>query len=410
MPTKSPPEMPLTEYAARRRKVRAQLKKSIGVIFAGRPLDHLHDDFRPHPHFEYLTGITDEPEAVLVLDPANPVEARREMLFLRPLNPEVEKWDGYRLEVSAKLREKTGFKAIFRTSHLPRFLGAAAKRAKSLACLHDFARYDQPISPDLELFGKLEARIPGLSIEDQTDLVPALRGSKSSHEVKMIEYAIDITAEGFNAAFKSVKPGMNEYELQESIEHAYRRRGARRTAFNTIAGSGINSTVLHYRANDQTIEDGALICIDSGAVWGGYSADITRTIPASGRFTARQREVYEVVLSAQEAAIKACKPGATLTEIDRAARAVITKAGYGDFFIHSIGHHLGLETHDHAPDGPLKAGAVVTIEPGIYLPEEAIGIRIEDDILITKGGSRNLSKQVPKTVREVEETMGRVTE
>jgi Xaa-Pro aminopeptidase len=148
------------------------------------------------------------------------------------------------------------------------------------------------------------------------------------------------------------------------------------------------------------------VCIDSGAFYSGYGADISRTVPVSGKFTKRQREIYEIVLKAEEAAIKAVKPGVTLGELDTIARAIIVKAGYGDFFIHGIGHHLGLETHDTCgPMKPLKQGAVITIEPGIYLPDEAIGVRIEDDIVVTQKGHKNLSKIIPKTVSGIEKAM-----
>ena len=191
------------------------------------------------------------------------------------------------------------------------------------------------------------------------------------------------------------------------IELQDRTRGARRLSFNSIAGGGVNSTVLHYRANDQPIADGDLMCVDSGCKWAGYSADITRTVPVNGRFTKRQREVYDVVLAAQLAAIKAVKPGARISQIDSAARSVITKAGFGDYFIHGIGHHLGLDTHDSAPAGdqPLKAGAVVTIEPGVYIPSEKIGIRIEDDVLVTASGLKVLSEQIPKSAEQIEKIM-----
>ena len=152
------PTIPLTEYAARRRRLGTQLRKTLGLVMAGEPTDPLHDTFRPHPHFEYLTGVTDEPGAVLLLDPGHPVEARREVLFLRPLDPEVEKWDGYRLEVSQTLRDRTGFKAVFRTTHLPRFLTEAVRRSRSVACLHPFATYDRPVSPDHALFGRMSGK------------------------------------------------------------------------------------------------------------------------------------------------------------------------------------------------------------------------------------------------------------
>jgi Xaa-Pro aminopeptidase len=342
---------------------------------------------------------------VLLLDPGNPVEARRAMLFLNPLNPEREKWDGLRLEISKALRDRTGVETVFRTDMLPRQLTAAALRGKRLACLLPPADYTAPVSKDLELFRKVAERIPGVTIEDRSDVIVKMRAVKSRNETALIQQAIDITATGFEAMMRAAKPGANEFDVQETIEHAYRTAGARSTAFPTIAGSGINSTVLHYRANERELADGDMMCVDSGAVFGGYAADITRTVPVNGKFTARQREVYEVVLKAELAAIKATKAGVTLAQIDAVARKIINQAGYGDYFIHSIGHHLGLETHDASPEAPLKTGAVVTIEPGIYIPDEAIGIRIEDDILVTKDGPKNLSAKIPKTTGGIEKTM-----
>ncbi len=399
------PCIPHTEYAARRKKLRTALKKSIGVIFAGEHNAHLPEAYRPHPHFEYLTGVVDEPGAILVLDPGSPVEARRDMLFLRPLNPEQEKWDGLRLEITKALRDKVGVKTVYRTTHMPRFLTDIARRAKSFACLHPLAQYDQPVSSDLELFRKIAERIPGCEIIDGADVFAKLRSVKSKNEVAMLQRAVDITRVGFETAIAMTKPGMNEFDVQENLEHAYRSNGSRGTAFDTIAGSGVNSTVLHYGANDKTVEDGDLICMDSGALFGGYGADITRTFPANGKFTKRQKEIYNIVLKAENAAIAAVKPGVTLAKLDAVARAIITKAGYGDYFIHAIGHHLGLETHDITPEGPIKEGAVITIEPGIYIPEEGIGVRIEDDILVTKAGHRNLSAKIPKTAAAIERLM-----
>ena len=198
-----------------------------------------------------------------------------------------------------------------------------------------------------------------------------------------------------------IRPGLTEFDGQEllraRLSHATAREAPRS---EPSSGRGVNSTVLHYRFNNQPLEDGDLICIDSGASkFGGYGADITRTIPANGTFTKRQREIYDVVLKANEAAIKAVRPGVRMAAVDAVARAIITKAGYGDYFIHGIGHHLGLETHDVTPEGPLKAGNVVTIEPGIYIPEEKIGVRIEDDILVTKDGRKNLSVKDPQEDR-----------
>lgn len=397
--------IPLDEFTARRKQLLRHLDGAVGLIFAGTHDPHDPNPWRPDPNFEYLTGITDEGDACILFDPTNPVESRRVMLFLRPLNPELEKWDGLREPISSSLRDTTGMATIFRLAALPRFLMLAARRSRRLACLHALAMHTQPVSQDLTLFRQVAERIPGVTIEDRSNVLPAMRAVKSKNEVAMIRRAVEITARGFEAAMRSVAAGQNEFDVQETLEHTYRRNGSRRTAFHTIAGSGINSTVLHYRANDQPLEDGDLMVIDSGATFQGYSADVTRTIPVNGRFTDRQREVYDIVLKALAAATRAAKPGVTLAKLDKAARDVITKAGYGDAFIHGIGHHLGLETHDADPDAPLQAGAVITIEPGIYLPDEKIGVRIEDDVVITAKGATVLSKMVPKQADEIERVM-----
>ena len=401
--------IPLSEFAERRSRLRETLNKSAGLIYAGDDASHGNVAWRPHPHFEYLTGIIDEPGAILLLDPGNAVESRREMLFLRPLNPEIEKWDGYRMEVSSALRQRTGFKTIFRHDKLAMFLSEAARRNKSVACLHPLAQHTQPVSPDLAAFKLLAERIPGLRIEDQSDALAQMRSVKSKSELAMLQRAIDITTRGFEQVLRAIKPGANEFDVKESIEHAYRVSGARDLSFGTIAGGGINSTVLHYRADDQPLHDGDLIVIDSGCKWGGYSADITRTYPVNGKFTKRQREVYEVVLAAQLAAIKAVKPGARIAQVDEAARKIITRDGFGDYFIHGIGHHLGLETHDITPLGapPLREGAVITIEPGIYIAEEKLGVRIEDDVQVTRSGAKVLSESIPKSIKDIERLMKR---
>lgn len=396
-----------SDFSARRGRVLASLKNAIGLVFAGDSDPHLSHGYRPHPHFEYLTGIVDEPGAVLLLDPLNPVEGRRVILFLKPLNPELEQWDGLREPIGSALRARCGVETILRTLALSRFLLEAARRAKRYACLHPLAAHTAPVSPDLELFRKLAERIPGSAIDDRSQLLAELRAVKSKGELALIQRAIDITAVGFEAVMRELRPGLNEFDVQTLIEHTYREHGARDLAFRTIAGGGINSTVLHYHANDQPLVDGDLICLDSGARVSGYAADITRTLPVSGRFTARQREVYEVVLAAQNAAIKASKAGVSIMAIDAAARAVIAKAGFADAFVHGIGHHLGLETHDASPDAPLREGAVITIEPGIYLPKERIGIRIEDDIVIGRRSATVLSSLIPKSVAEIESLMGR---
>lgn len=393
------------EFAARRARVLESLRGAVGLVFAGEADPHLEHPYRPHAHFEYLSGVTDEPGAMILFDPSQPQRSKRITLLLRPLNLELEKWDGFRHEIGSALRTRTGFETVVRTSMLSRLLLEAARRTKRLACLMPLSAHTAPVSPDLEVFRRSAERIPGCAIEDRTQTIALMRAAKSSAEIACIRRAGEITAAGFDAVLGSIRPGQNEFDVQRVIEQAYRDHGARATAYRTIAGGGFNATVLHYHANDQPLVDGECIVIDSAARWNGYAADVTRTYPVGGRFTKRQREVYDVVLESQLAAIKACRPGRTLLDVDSAARDVIRKAGFGDFFIHGIGHHLGLETHDVAPDAPLPDGAVVTIEPGVYIPQERLGIRIEDDVLVTKSGAVVLTPTIAKEPVEIERAM-----
>lgn len=292
-----------------------------------------------------------------------------------------------------------------RTPSLPALLTDAARRAKRLACLHPCAVYDAAVSPDLAVYRKVAERVPGVAIEDRTELLKDLRARKSPAELALMRRAIAATAEGYRAVFGMLRPGVSELEIRQALETAYHRHGVERLAFNTIVGAGLNGTVLHYAANKAVVEAGDLVVIDSGASFGGYCADVTRTLPVSGRFTKEQRRFYEIVLAAQRAAIAAARPGVHMWRVDEAARAVIEKAGCGDAFIHGVGHQLGLATHDATPGGPLVPGMVVTIEPGIYFPDRGLGIRIEDDVLIGRAGNRVLSSAIPKSIEDIESAM-----
>ena len=287
-------------------------------------------------------------------------------------------------------------------------LTQAARRAKKLACLHPPSVYDAPLSPDLAVYKKVAERIPGVTIEDRSEILNEMRSVKSKAELALMAKAIEATAAGYEAAMSILKPGVTEAAIQEAVEGAFRKFGLREPAFNSIVGSGLNGTVLHYMANDGVARDGDLVVIDTGASCGGYAADVTRTFPVNGRFSKEQRELYNVVYRAQQAAIKLARPGATIAELDMTARSVIEKAGYGDAYIHGIGHHLGLETHDVNPEGRLKPGMVITVEPGIYLPERETGIRIEDDVLITKSGRRVLTSAIPSRADDVEAAIKRL--
>lgn len=398
------PTIPASEYAARRSKLLKELNGAVALVYAG---EHTHRDakFRADANFAYLTGIEREPGAVLLFDPGAIDPKRTVSLFLKARDVDAERWDGYRSPIDSAMRKATGIDTILRLAHLNGMVTAALRRSKHAACVLPFAVFPAEVSSDLKTFQQVAQRIPGVRIEDRTSLLTGMRAIKSTSELKLIEHAADITIAAYEQVIKHIRPGVNESQIQLALETVYKQQGGD-IAYGTIVGSGIGGTVLHYIQNDRPLEPGDLLVIDSAASFGGYASDITRTFPVSGKFTPEQRELYELVLKAQLAAIKASKPGAKMYEVDHAARDVIDRAGLGDAFIHSIGHPLGLSVHDVVPDHPLKPGMVITIEPGIYLPDRKLGIRIEDDLVITKSGNRNITDRVPKTVKEIEAAMG----
>lgn len=376
----------------------------VGLVFAGDG----GEGFKPDPHFAYLTGITSEPGACVLFDPAHPDPKRRCVLFLKPLNSELEVWDGYRDPISESLRERHGFSAVLRTTMFSRLVTQAIKVSKRVALLHPFAGLESSVGQDLSTYRKAMERIPGVAIEDRTELLPSLRAIKSTGELAIMERAIQITAAGYEQAIATIRPGVRERDIQRAMERTWQDLGASGAAYDSIVGTGLNSTILHYRAGDVVVQDGDIICIDAGCAYLGYASDITRAYPANGVFSKRQREIYNLVLAAQKAAIKAVKPGAWMHEVDEAARVVFRRTALEDKYLHGIGHQLGVEVHDASPTKPLEAGMVVTIEPGLYLQDENIGVRIEDDILVTRTGSKNLSPMIAKEADEVEELMEKV--
>ena len=262
------------------------------------------------------------------------------------------------------------------------------------------------LPPERELYNKLSSRIPGLDVKDHSDLLPYLRSVKEPRELERMERAIAATLNAHRAVARAIRPQVQENWIASLIDVEFKRAGATRPAFSSIVGSGRNSTVLHYPRHDQGITAGALVVVDIGADYGHYAADITRTYPADGHFSAEQRAVYEVVLRAQQAAMEMIKPGVYYEDLNRKAEQVIRDAGYRDYFIHGLGHFVGLEVHDAGLYAkPLEAGMVITVEPGIYIPQKSLGIRIEDEVLVTPKGYRLLSGAVPRDPDGIERLM-----
>jgi len=273
---------------------------------------------------------------------------------------------------------------------------------------------NRPVFFERDVKKELEKKYPQLRIKNPGTLVGRFRGIKSTTEQDQIRRAIAATGEGLASAITSCRPGMKEYELQAAIEYAMVRNGASAPSFNSIIGSGPNSLILHYELNRRTMQSGDMVVMDVGAEIEGYAADITRTVPVNGTFTPEQRKVYDTVLRAQEAIRGAIKPGALWSVMDREAKAVIDGAGFGKYWRHTVSHHLGIDVHDAGPMDTLRAGMVVTMEPGIYIPVNdttvapgfrGVGVRIEDDALVTGAGCTVLSAAIPKDPAELERMM-----
>jgi Xaa-Pro aminopeptidase len=358
--------------------------------------------YRSHSDFWYLTGL-DERDAIVILSPS---AVDREILLLPPRDIEAERWTGERPALSESLRTAWGFDRIYRSRALD---GIIVSQMKQFATLHLISRIvgaSKDVPPDLEYYGKVTERIPGVTKVNSCRFLENMRMVKAIKEIEAISKAIEVTYNGLTDLLREVHPGIMEFQLQGVLEESFKRQGAQFMAFPPIIGSGMETTILHYDNLNGRLESGQLLLLDVGAEWDHYCADITRTIPTDGKFTEEQAQIYDIVLAAQKAAIEAIRPGVTVRDIDERAREVIRNAGYIDDFIHSTSHHIGLDVHDPADYWrPLAPGVVITVEPGIYLPDSEIGVRIEDDVLVTEDGHRVLSGQIPREREEIEAWM-----
>ncbi|MCX6593505.1 MAG: Xaa-Pro peptidase family protein [Acidobacteria bacterium] len=362
---------------------RAALKKGTYVLLGTPEQDgETRDGFFQEPNFYYLTGLRDPGGAVMITDGVATI-------YLDKRNAKREVW--------------TGRKLAFEDQPA---LGATLKPMDTLA--GDLAAVKGKVFTLPELRPRLQKLASGLEFEDASPSLQRLRMRKSAGELAIMQKAIDASIAAHKASWKVVRPGLYEYELANAMSSVYFSRGCERHAYAPIVGSGPNGTVLHYFRNSRRMDAGELVLMDVGAECSGYAGDITRTVPVNGKFTPRQREIYEAVLKAEKAVIAAAKPGATIKQLKQVAIDTLNKhrQPLGDFMIHGVSHHIGLDVHDFADnDVPLAAGAVITVEPGVYLPKESLGIRIEDMILITEQGSVVLTADLPKEAAEIEKIM-----
>lgn len=394
-------------FAERRRKVMAKLGSGIAVVFGaslGSSNSSVEAPFYQDPDFAWLTGITDEPDAVLVMAPGE--RTFREILLLPSRNPEAERWNVERVPLGAEIERRTGFQRVRRTSDLGGIVTDLASRHKELHFLGPVVGPDAPVPKALDLYGKVQQRVPGVKTTDNSKLLAAIRIIKEPRELEMIRRATAATARGHLAGMRAVRPGWTEGQLKDVIEAGFKAGGGDGLAYSSIVGAGRNAYSLHYTGNRGPVRSGDLILVDAGASVGGYATDVTRTYPADGHFTAKQRKDYELVLEAQSAAASRLRAGVYYEDLQEAARDVFRRAGRIDQFTHGLGHHVGLHVHDAADySQPIPAGAVMTIEPGLYVQDENYGIRIEDMYLVTAIGAERMSAGIPHSVAEIEQAM-----
>lgn len=417
---------PNSAYAERRAKLMAQLGSPVLLVgYTGQEEEAQTYVFTQDENFYYLTGHNEEGAALLLLPPANPAKpdrwsGPREILFLPAKDPGKEAWNGVRMSPSDPgIESRTGFAAVKPYADLRTTL---AELAHAYPDIYTVAPYEKELGGyphEKEVVEWLKGADPQVAIKDVRAYIVGLRMIKAPTEVAFLRQAVDLSVDAQFEAMKMMRPGLWEYQVAAKMVYVHAMGGSEAEAYAPIVGAGPNSTSLHYDKLSRKIQDGDIVVLDVGAQYAGYAADITRTIPANGKFTPRQLEIYNIVLGAQNAALAALKPGISMgcrgkkDTLFNIAYDYINSHGkdqrgqsLGRYFIHGLGHPIGLNVHDPGEScKPLRPGMVVTVEPGIYIPEENLGVRIEDDVLVTETGYELLSSKLPRDAAEIEKIM-----
>jgi Xaa-Pro aminopeptidase len=399
----------LEAYRARRAELAKSLQDGVLVLFGGAEKgdSDIRTGFFQEPNFYYLTGWR-EPGAILMLAP-RPEDSPREILFLPRHDAGAEKYTGRKTGPGdGQVTEFTGFDTVLPAENFESELRRELERHANIYTVGESA------------VSRLKALAPLRDVNDAARTIAHLRMIKSAEELALIQRAIDATLEAHRTAWKMAAPGLYEYQVAAAMTFSYQDHGCERNAYAPIVGAGPDSTILHYSRNSRRMDRGEVLLMDVGAECSGYAADITRTIPVGAPFSKRQREIYDIVLGAQNAVIAAIKPGMYLSKqfpnnITAVAYDYINTHGkdlhgepLGKYFTHGVSHHVGLDVHDATDfSTPLAEGMVITVEPGIYIPEENIGIRVEDMVLVTKDGAKLLSGALPRDAGEIERALGR---
>lgn len=414
----------MNEIYLQRRKALIENKNapSLVCIFSGNaPMKSLDSSypFYVDRNFYYLTGI-DRENMILLLRKA-PDGSVSETLYIEPYDEVLAKWVGGRMRAD-EATEISGIRAVRNVEDFNGDLNSAINMCRGMGKMTVWLdlwrhRQDQADTPAHTLAARLQQRYPAVAIEDVFGDMAAMRACKTEDEIAQMRIAQETTKNAIVAMLRHAKPGINERELEGAFDFSLMQQGVREHAFNSIVAGGGRATVLHYENNDQIVNDGEMVLIDLGSAHQHYNADISRTFPVNGKFTDRQKQVYNMVLAAQQLVIDTAKPGMTLQQlqqlvIDHYERNLPELGLTGtvrDYYYHNVSHQLGLDTHDicSGAERTLKPGMVITVEPGFYIAEEGIGIRIENDVLITETGTVDLSVNIPKTVEDIEAIMAK---
>ncbi|MDO5378952.1 MAG: Xaa-Pro aminopeptidase [Clostridia bacterium] len=411
----------MNPYGKRREAVLRQMEaESLLILYSGEGVPASMDEtfpFEANHHFFYLTGLRRENMALVL---SRSTDKPRTVLFIEEPVPDMERWTGRRVTLS-EAKEISGIEDVRYIDSLEAYIGRCAARETVGSAYFDCYRNAMP---DADSYNMAKAKAfaaayPAIRLRNAHAMLAAMRMVKDETEIAAMKKAIALTDQGLRRVLSRLEPGQMEYQAQADFEYAIRMGGAEDTAFATIAGSGLNGCMLHYGTNHCRMEAGSLLLMDLGAKADGYCADITRTYPVSGTYSERQRQIYNIVLAANRAVAEVAKPGMTLGELNEVCKGVLAKGmmelgkiekpeEIGRYYMHGVSHHLGIDTHDAAVDGAkLAPGMVITDEPGLYIDEEAIGIRIEDDLLITEEGCVVLSEAIPRKAEEIEALMER---
>lgn len=395
-------------------------QNSIAIFFAGQAPYKSADEtypFTPNRNFYYLTGI-DEEKVIMVMININGKVS--EMLFIQENDPVMAKWVGETISED-RAKEVSGIEDIKFLKDFESIIASYFDRFSIDNVYLDLERqeFNIPQTSSQNFAVDIMKRYPYVRVKNIYHDIALLRTIKREEEIELIKKAIDITYDGIKEIWSNAKPGMKEYEIEAYFNYILKKNGVKDFAFPTIAATGKNATILHYVDNNTKTEDGELMLLDLGAQYKYYNGDISRTFPINGKFSERQKEVYNIVLEANETVMKAVKPGITTGELQDITKRVLAQgckriglikedSELNKYYYHGVAHPLGLDTHDVGPRNiELKPGMIITDEPGLYIEEEGIGVRIEDDILVTEDGYVNLSAHIIKSIEDIEMFMSK---